>query len=706
MATMNSAKSILDNIKLPSNLSRHTDIMFAVGAVMVIMMLVIPLPSMILDFLLIVNIVISLLILLMVLSLKSASEFSVFPSVLLVMTAFRLALNVSTTRAILTEGANFNGKVITSFAEFVVGNNIVVGVVIFIILIIVQFVVITKGATRVSEVAARFALDSMPSKMMAVESELQAGAITDKEAEDKRKKIRSESDFYGTMDGASKFVQGDVIAGIIITIINIVGGLIIGMTMRGEPFAQAADAYTRFTVGDGLVSQIPSFFMSFATGLLVTRSSSEDNLSTQIAVQVFAKPKNLFIGAGFAFFLMLLPGFPKIALFVIALALFLAGYALRKEQQELGLNEDGTKTADAEQTQRGPLDVSQYLKVEKIELSIATSLVPLALEDQGGDLIHRITQVRRELALEIGLAVPPVRILDNTVIDQDEYTISINGTEVAKGFVRPKMLLALNSNVQEEPSPDCEKVKDPSFGLPAYWIHVDERDMAAKKGFMLFDPTAVIATHFSETIKRNANLLIGREEVQNMLDRIKDDHKALVSEVLAAKPHNESPLGYIQKVLQNLLQEEVPIKNSVAILEGVADAISMMGSEQATELVRSRLAPQISQMVADQNKNIRVITLSQQLQNNIAQNLANTGNIQGSQMIAMSFESMQNLIKNIKDAVKLVNENGVDDIVFLTSPLIRRPLFQFISKNVGKYKVIATTEIAQGYKVEGIASIK
>ncbi|MEI0604336.1 flagellar biosynthesis protein FlhA [Brachyspira alvinipulli] len=703
---MNGAKSILDSIKLPANISRHSDIMFAVGAVMVIMMLIIPLPSMILDFLLIVNIVISLLILLMVLSLKSASEFSVFPSVLLVMTAFRLALNVSTTRAILTQGANFNGKVITSFAEFVVGNNIVVGVVIFIILIIVQFVVITKGATRVSEVAARFALDSMPSKMMAVESELQAGAITDKEAEDKRKKIRSESDFYGTMDGASKFVQGDVIAGIIITVINIVGGLIIGMTMRGEPFAQAADAYTRFTVGDGLVSQIPSFFMSFATGLLVTRSSSEDNLSTQIAVQVFAKPKNLFIGAGFAFFLMLLPGFPKIALFVIALALFLAGYALRKEQQELGLNEDGTKAADAEQTQRGPLDVSQYLKVEKIELSIATSLVPLALEDQGGDLIHRITQVRRELALEIGLAVPPVRILDNTVIDQDEYTISINGTEVAKGFVRPKMLLALNSNLQEEPSPDCEKVKDPSFGLPAYWIHVDERDMAAKKGFMLFDPTAVIATHFSETIKRNANLLIGREEVQNMLDRIKDDHKALVSEVLAAKPHNESPLGYIQKVLQNLLQEEVPIKNSVAILEGVADAISMMGSEQATELVRSRLAPQISQMVADQNKNIRVITLSQQLQNNIAQNLANTGNIQGSQMIAMSFESMQNLIKNIKDAVKLVNDNGVDDIVFLTSPLIRRPLFQFISKNVGKYKVIATTEIAQGYKVEGIASIK
>ncbi|MEI0580683.1 flagellar biosynthesis protein FlhA [Brachyspira pilosicoli] len=706
MATINNAKSLLDSIKLPTNLSRHSDIMFAIGAVMVIMMLIIPLPSMVLDFLLIINIVISLLILLMVLSIKSASEFSVFPSVLLVMTAFRLALNVSTTRAILTQGANFNGKVITSFAEFVVGNNIVVGVVIFIILIIVQFVVITKGATRVSEVAARFALDSMPSKMMAVESELQAGAITDKEAEEKRKKIRSESDFYGTMDGASKFVQGDVIAGIIITIINIVGGLIIGMTMRGEPFAQAADAYTRFTVGDGLVSQIPSFFMSFATGLLVTRSSSEDNLSTQIAVQVFAKPKNLFIGAGFAFFLMFLPGFPKIALFVIALALFLAGYALRKEQQELGLNEDGTKAEVQEQPKNGPLDVTPFLKVEKIELSIGVSLVPLALESEGGNLTDRITQVRRELALDIGLSVPPVRIVDNQAIEPDEYTISINNTEMARGFVRPNMLLALNANSNEGPTADCESVKDPAFGLPAYWIRVAEKDTAERKNFMLFEPTAVIATHFNETIKRNANLLIGREEVQNMLDRIKDDNKALVSEVLAAKPHNESPLGYIQKVLQNLLQEEIPIRNSVTILEGIADAITVMGSEHATELVRSRLAAQISQLIADDQRNIRVITLSQELQNNIAQNLADSGNIQGSQVIAMSFESMQALIRNIKDAVKLVQESGVDEIVFLVSPVIRRPLYQFIAKNVGKYKVVATTEIAQGYNVKGVASIK
>lgn len=705
MATMN-ARNILDSIKLPSNFSRHSDIMFAIGAVMVIMMLIIPLPSLILDFLLIVNIVLSLLILLMVLSVKSANEFSVFPSILLIMTAFRLALNVSTTRAILTQGANFNGKVITSFANFVVSGNVVVGVVIFIILIIVQFVVITKGATRVSEVAARFALDSMPSKMMAVESELQAGAITDKEAEEKRKKIRGESDFYGTMDGASKFVQGDVIAGIIITVINIIGGLIIGITMRGEPFSQAINAYTRFTVGDGLVSQIPSFFMSFATGLLVTRSSSEDNLSTQVAVQIFAKPKNLFIGAAFAFFLMLLPGFPKIALFLVSLILFLSGYALRKEQKELGINEDGTRLDEEEQVQQGPLDVTPFLKVEKIELSVGASLIPLALESEGGDLINRISQVRRELALEVGLVVPPVRVLDNTVIEPDEYTISINGTEITKGFVRPNMLLALNANSPTGPTEECEQVREPAFGLPAYWIKVDEKNTAEEKGFMLFQPSSVIATHFSETIKRNANLLIGREEVQNILDLIKDDHKALVSEVLAAKPRNESPLGYIQKVLQNLLQEEVPIRNSVAILEGVADAISVMGSEQATELVRTRLAAQISQMVADQDRNIKVVTLSQQLQNNIAQNLADTGNLQGSQMIAMSFESMQALIKNIKDAIKLVNDSGVGEVVFLTSPLIRRPLYQFISKNIGKYKVISTTEIAQGYNVQGIASIK
>ena len=690
----------------PVNLGRHTDVMFAIGAVMVIMMLIIPLPTMILDLLLVVNIVISLLILLMVLSIKSANDFSVFPSVLLIMTAFRLALNVSTTRAILSQGANFDGRVITAFANFVVSGNVVVGVVIFIILIIVQFIVITKGATRVSEVAARFALDSMPSKMMAVESELQAGAITDKEAEEKRKKIRGESDFYGTMDGASKFVQGDVIAGLIITVINIVGGLVIGMTMRGETFNQAIDVYTRFTIGDGLVTQIPAFFMSFATGLLVTRSSSEDNLSTQIAVQIFAKPKNLFIGAGFALFLMFLPGFPKIALFVISLALFFAGYTLKKEQKELGINEDGTKAETPEQTQQGPLDVGDLLKVEKVELSVGTSLIPLALEQEGGDLINRISRVRRELALEIGLAVPPVRIVDNQAIEPDEYTISINGIEMAKNFVRPNMLLALNSEPKEKPTEEAEMVKEPAFGLPAYWIKVDERHDAEQKKFTLFEPSTVIATHFSEIIKRNANLILGREEVQKMIDRIKDENKALVSEILAAKPHNESPLGYIQKVLQNLLQEELPIKNNIAILEGIADAISVMGSEQATELVRSRLSPQISQMIADADKNIKVITFSQQLQNNIAQNLINTGNLQGSQMIAMGFESMQNLIKNIKDAIKLANESGVSEIIFLCSPAIRKPLYQFIAKNIGKYKVVSTAEIMQGYNVQGVAIIK
>lgn len=690
----------------PVNLGRHTDVMFAIGSVMVIMMLIIPLPTMILDLLLVVNIVISLLILLMVLSIKSANDFSVFPSVLLIMTAFRLALNVSTTRAILSQGANFDGRVITAFANFVVSGNVVVGVVIFIILIIVQFIVITKGATRVSEVAARFALDSMPSKMMAVESELQAGAITDKEAEEKRKKIRGESDFYGTMDGASKFVQGDVIAGLIITVINIVGGLVIGMTMRGETFNQAIDVYTRFTIGDGLVTQIPAFFMSFATGLLVTRSSSEDNLSTQIAVQIFAKPKNLFIGAGFALFLMFLPGFPKIALFVISLALFFAGYTLKKEQKELGINEDGTKAETPEQTQQGPLDVTPLLKVEKVELSVGTSLIPLALESEGGDLINRISRVRRELALEIGLAVPPVRIVDNQAIEPDEYTISINGIEMAKNFVRPNMLLALNSESKEKPTEEAEMVKEPAFGLPAYWIKVDERHDAEQKKFTLFEPSTVIATHFSEIIKRNANLILGREEVQEMLDRIKDENKALVSEILAAKPHNESPLGYIQKVLQNLLQEELPIKNNIAILEGIADAISVMGSEQATELVRSRLSPQISQMISDADKNIKVITFSQQLQNNIAQNLVNTGNLQGSQMIAMGFESMQNLIKNIKDAIKLANESGVSEIIFLCSPAIRKPLYQFIAKNIGKYKVVSTAEIMQGYNVQGVAIIK
>lgn len=704
MAKVN-AKNILGSIKLPVGIGKHTDLIFAIAAVIVIMMLIIPLPTVILDLLLIVDILIALLILLMVLNIKSAREFSVFPSVLLVMTAFRLALNVSTTRAILTQGANFRGSVITAFADFVVSGNVVVGVIIFVILIIVQFVVITKGATRVAEVAARFALDSMPSKMMAVESELQAGAITDKDAEIKRREIREESDFYGTMDGASKFVQGDVIAGIIITFINIIGGFIIGIAMRGETLDQAVNAYVRFTVGDGLVTQIPAFFMSFATGLLVTRSSSENQLSTQLTAQIFAKPKNLFIGSGFSFFLMLLPGFPKISLFIISGALAAGGYLLRKQHKELGITDDGKpKEAEVQHT-KGPLDVSNLLKVEKIELSIGTMLIPLADENEGGDLLNRVTRIRRELALDIGLIVPPVRITDNSYIDSESYTISINGTEIDHGFVRPNLLMALNQSTNEPPDDESEKTIEPAFSLTAYWIRLENKDKAEKKGFIIFDPTTVIATHLMETIKKNANLLLGREEVQNILNLVKESHPTLVSEVVSNRDAKESPLGYIQKVLQNLLQEGVGIRNSVSILEAVADSIAIMRSEQATELARSRLAAQISQSVADTNKIIRVIMLSQQLQDNIVTNITDTGDLQGTQILTMNLEGMQQLLKKIKESAVLVKQKGYEP-VFFVSPMIRRVMYQFISKNVGKYPVIATVEIAQGYKVESLAIIK
>ncbi len=698
-------KSLLSGLKMPRIMGKHSDVLFAIGAVLVIMMLIIPMPTMVLDFLLIVDIILALLILLMVLNIKSSSEFTVFPSLLLIMTAFRLALNVSSTRLILTQGTAFRSQIITSFAEFVVAGNIVVGIIIFIILIIVQFVVITKGATRVAEVAARFSLDSMNSKMMAVESELQTGAITDKEAEDKRRAIREESDFYGTMDGASKFVQGDVIAGLIITVLNILGGLIIGIVMRGESLSEASRAYLRFTIGDGLVTQIPAFFMSFATGLLVTRSSSSNSLSEQVTTQTFSKPKNMYIGAGFALILMFLPGFPKIMLLVVALLLAAAGYILSKQEKELGTE---VQPGDVEATNtKTPLDVSGLLKVEPIELSIGTMLIPLADETEGGDLLTKVTHIRRELALGMGIVVPPIRITDNIAIEAEEYIIKINGTEVAKSFVRGSMLLALNQKNDPLPIEDAEKTIEPAFGFPAYWIPVDNRDIVERAGFMIFSPTAVIATHLTEVLRKHADVLLGREEVQKILNMLKDSHPSLVSEVLmqTGQHGGESPLGYIQKVMQNLLLEGVSIRDTVSIVEAVADTMKVMSSDQATEFVRTKLSTQISQQLADVNKVLHVVILSQALQEEIAGSLASNADMRGGTTLALNHEQLQRVVKKLRDAVGLVNEKGYEP-VFFVSPLIRKALQQLIVKNIGKYNVIATTEIANGYKVEALVVVQ
>ncbi|MBI4977308.1 MAG: flagellar biosynthesis protein FlhA [Spirochaetes bacterium] len=682
---------------LPKNWLKNSDMLFAVGAILVIVMLIIPLPAILLDMLLIVDIVVSLLILLMVLNLKSASEFSVFPQLLLVMTAFRLALNVSATRLILTQGINFKGRIIGAFGDFVIGGNIVVGVLIFVILIIVQFMVITKGATRVAEVAARFALDSMPPKMLAVDSELNAGAITEKEANERRLKIRQESDFYGTMDGASKFVQGDVIAGIIITIINILGGFIIGMAMRGESLEVAAKAYTRFTVGDGIVTQIPAFFMSFATGLLVTRSASEDNLGKQVIKQLLIDPRNLFIAAGFAFIMAWLPGFPTLILLFFSIALGFLAWNIQRQGEELGITE---KKESETAARKGPVDVSSLLKTEPIELSIGANLIPLVDETQGGDLLNRVTNTRRELALEMGMVVPPVRITDNAGIEPEEYVVSINGTEMAKGSVRSSMLLAINQRGEGEKL-EGEVTREPAFGLPAYWISYEDRDIAEKKGFMIFSPTAVIATHLTEIIKRNAMLLLGRQEVQKIVDVLKETHPALVQEVMG-KPN---ALGYVQKVMQQLLGEGISIRNTVVLLESVADAIdAKILPEQAAEVVRQRMSHQISKQVASPDGIIRVITLSQAHQEEIGNNVVDAGDGRG-QTIAMELTAVQDLVKKIREASKIVSEKGYDSVL-LVSPLIRRAMFNLVSKNIGKISVIASSEIATGYKVESLVLIR
>lgn len=682
---------------IPKSILKYQDAAFAMGVVLVIAMLIIPMPAMLLDVLLIADMAISLLVLITVTGIRNVTEFNVFPSLLLVMTAFRLALNVSSTRLILTQGTSFSSNIIRGFADFVVGGNIVVGLIIFIILIIVQFVVVTKGAKRIAEVKARFTLDAMNIKFMAIDNELNAGALSEKEAQDKKLKLNEESNFFGSMDGASNFVQGDVIAGVVITVVNVLGGLIIGMVMRGESLEAASDAYIRFTIGDGLVSQIPAFLISFATGFLIVRNDDERSVSELLSKQVFTSPTNLFIVAGFVLLLGLVPGFPTILMIGFAAVAFAVGWLIREQMQE----ETATQQHEDEQEeeQKGPEDVSKLINVEKVELSIGGNLINLVDSSSDGDLLHRVKNTRRELALEMGMIVPPVRITDNMNIDPEEYTISINGTEMAKGSVRANMLLALTQADSAEEL-EGEKTIEPAFGLPAFWIPYDDRDLAERKGYMVFSPTAVVATHLTEVIKRNASDLLGREEVNKMLDNLKETHPTLVNEAAS----KDGALGFIQKVLQNLLSEGISIRNMIAILETIADTIGSMPPDTTAEFIRRKLAHQISKQHAADDGVIRVINLSQQIETTLVNSITDTGDGRG-QVFDINPKSLIAFKDKLKNAVDAVRAQGMDTVI-LCAPETRRALQRFVHNNVGPVSVISKGEIAPGYSIESLVRVE
>jgi flagellar biosynthesis protein FlhA len=586
----------------------NSEILVVAGVVAVVGLLVFPLPPMLLDLFLAMSIASSLLVILVALYAEKALDFSSFPAVLLLLTLFRLALNVNSTRLILGRGEA--GKVIESFGEFVIGGNYVVGAVIFLILVAINFIVITKGAGRVAEVAARFTLDAMPGRQMSIDGDLSAGLIDEAEAKDRREEISQEADFYGAMDGAAKFVRGDAIAGLLITAINILGGLFVGIIQRGMPLGRAVSEYTILTVGDGLVTQIPALIISTAAGVMVTSSSGGGRVAETVVRQIGFQTKPAWVASVFLAGLAVLPGLPTIPFLALAGGAALTGYLGNQEQQRVKAKAEGAEEPQAEVLPAQSTPVQDLLQIDPVEVEIGYALIPLVDESQKGDLMERIRLLRKQAAQELGILVPPIRIRDDVRLPPEEYAIKIRGSEAARGSLRPRLLLALDTAGVTEEIPG-EETRDPSFGMPARWIPKRKRVDAETAGYVVVEPTAVLATHLMETLKTKASELLGRQDVQEMVDTLKESYPALVEEVIP----NKVPLGVLHRVLQRLLKERVPIRDLVTILETLADVSEQTKDPEAlTEHVRRSLSHVLLELYQDDAGAVRGITIGPRLE--------------------------------------------------------------------------------------------
>ncbi len=674
---------------------QKNDILMGVGIIAVVGMLIIPLPTFLLDFFMSVSIMIGLLVLMIVMFINRSFDFSVFPSLLLITTVFRLALNVSSTRLILLNGAAFDGKIVRTFGEFVVGGNYVVGFIIFIILVAVQFIVITKGATRTAEVAARFTLDAMPGKQMSIDSDLSNGLVTEEEAKIRREEIRKEADFYGAMDGASKFVQGDVKVGIVITIINIIGGFIVGMVIRGESFDLALKTYTLLSIGDGLVSQIPSLLITTATGVIVTRAVSNENLGDQLGDQLSSQPRALYITAAALAASILIPGFPKIPLVLMAVALASMAYVLSNTQEE-EREKTEREEHEAAKKEHKPESVLPLIQVDPLEVEIGYNLIPLVDPEQGGTLLERITNIRRRSALDMGLIVPPIRIRDNMELAPEIYSILIKGVEVGRGHLEVGRLMAMDPGSVVEKIEGSEFI-EPVFGLRAIWIDLDSRDAAESRGYTVVDCPTIIATHLTELIKRHADEILGRQEVQKLMDNVREDYPAVVSEI-----NEKMSLGEVQKVLQNLLRERVSIRNMVTILETLSSYVDHTRDHGLlTEYVRSALKRQITSELIDENNVLSVITVDPEIEN-IVRNAIFDDPVEG-KVVGLDPETHQIVVGAMLNAYNQARNAGYLP-VYLVSPQIRSVIFALLEREVPAPVVLSYNEIANTVKVEVIVS--
>jgi flagellar biosynthesis protein FlhA len=696
-----------------SDLLKQTDLIFTLGLFGIILLLVVPVPTWALDFLLSVNIGISLMILLVIIYVKDPPEFSAFPTILLAVTLMRLALNIASTRLILLDG--FAGNVIEAFGHVLIQGNYIVGAVVFIILVIINFVVITKGAGRIAEVAARFTLDAMPGKQMAIDAELNAGIIDELTATSRRLKVQKEADFYGAMDGASKFVRGDAVAGILITFINVIGGFGIGMLQKGMPIDQALQKYTLLSIGDGLVSQVPALVISVAAGLLVTRAQGENSLGTQIGKQLGAYPRAVGIAAGLIAALAFAPGMPATPFLLLGGITGFVAYMLKKQSKTAltigakgsalalpapgvgNTNQGGATSSQGFPANTGPEDLHKLIEADVLSIEVGYGLLRLADKTQGGDLLDRITGVRKGFARDNGMVIPPIAIRDSLELEPNEYNFLLRGKSFARASVIPNRWLAMNvssSMVTLKGIP----TREPVFGIEAVWISEEEKRTAEINGYSVVDATSVMITHLSETLKQVSHLILTRQEVQSLIDRVKESNPALIAELLPDLVN----LGIIQRVLQNLLREGVPIKNLPLILETLADyAPVTKNPDELSEQVRRRLGTYFISQYESEPGLIKCITIDPRLEQNLMTRIQRS---HFETTLALDPNTAQYLLRELTIRSNCLAEQGLAPIIILTAEL-RLAFKRFFEPSLPKLIVLSYQELPSQTEIQNTGII-
>lgn len=677
---------------------------FVLFVIFIVIAIIIPLPSWLMDFMILLNISLSLIILVMTMFIKEALEFSVFPTVLLLTTVLRLSLNVSTTRGILSRG--YAGEVISAFGNFVMGGDAIVGFLIFIIIVLVNFIVITKGSERVSEVAARFTLDAMPGKQMAIDADLNAGIINEEQAKKRRSNIQREADFYGSMDGATKFVKGDAIMSIVTTLVNLIGGVIIGMVRGGGDFNTILNTYSLATVGDGLCSQIPALLISVATGMIVTRAASEDSLINDLKSQFTAQPFVLMIAGIVMVVMMVIPGFPTVVCLILGVLLILAAFLLNRNKKKMAeLELAQRKKAEEKEMEKLPADNDYYrdidnvfklLNVEPIEMEFGYSLLRLVDEKSGGNFIERVVIFRKQFALDMGMVIPSVRMTDNPEINPNMYIIKIKGEEVARGEILVDHYLALDSGDVTQQIEGIDTV-EPAFGLPAKWISEDKKIMADVAGYTLIDPVSVMITHWSEIMKRYAHELLSRQDVSTMLDNVKKTNPIVVDDIIP----KVISVGYLQKILANLLKEGIPIRDLETILETIGDHSNVLkDTDIITEYVRQSLKRTITHRFAEANS-LRVITLDTQIEDLIVSSVKKSD--QGS-YLAMPPDMIQRIVTASNREIDKIKD-VIPTVIVLTSPVVRIYYKKLTEQFIPNITVLSYSEIDSTAQIQAIGNI-